>query len=703
MDLFAHPAASQPAVDAVSKGLRGVRLTDDRPMRVRASDYIKFLPDLTAFGVREIDRHLCARLGSQIFSLLDAFIFPQSLGSEASTTSPLDGLALVRFNEARLGTSQGPLISSAVRLSFVMLSLLEPCSLTFLQCCSRLRCLLCWALELLRDSNVAEGQTLRFHPDGGQHIDRLVLAIVLHCHRALQRCALLSRDLTADSSAKTSQRKETHKKYHRRLLRATIELRDVVSTALDGNRELLTTSLSADAFEALNKSLAPGKPAPKEDIAHAFLCSSWVNGFQGNFSKNGIEIPEQISTRPVSTRRRLGRKRLNNEEVTVVEKLAKESSMIISDYDTIITACFEEYLDAQRKWAETDAVRDLEYDGNLAWKRLCEKHHTDAGDVSKAMYARRSGADARWRVIHGKTVIPWKHESYWRLAKHTDRLGRRTLLVQNPTFNNHHDACYDTTLGRDLASRESHSASLKKGLSDVMRRNADAFARSDSVDGPEYRDDESSSLPIVSEEESTDDESATTDAESDAGIQQVIENLPVDEEDEWDKIESEEIKSIDAHGKSDLWARAFIWAESEAVVARFEPVVIVSLQTYVEGKVLLTTHGLYFRQLGEEISVMTKQPVEGNEAVKDRRWRLTRLTEVHGRRYMLRPQALELFFSDSHELLLNFPGGFKERDRFHAKLRNSCRVSPSVSLYCAHSLISFLSYAGTHALVDEVA
>jgi hypothetical protein len=105
---------------------------------------------------------------------------------------------------------------------------------------------------------------------------------------------------------------------------------------------------------------------------------------------------------------------------------------------------------------------------------------------------------------------------------------------------------------------------------------------------------------------------------------------------------------------------------------------IVSLQTFVEGKLLLTTHGLYFHQVGDEIIIMTKEPVDSTESAnsdaKDRRWRLTRLTEVHGRRFMLRPQALELFFSDSHELFLNFPVGNKERDRFHAKLRNSCKV-----------------------------
>ena len=133
--------------------------------------------------------------------------------------------------------------------------------------------------------------------------------------------------------------------------------------------------------------------------------------------------------------------------------------------------------------------------------------------------------------------------------------------------------------------------------------------------------------------------------------------------------------------------QAFVWADGESVIARFEPVMIVSLQSFVEGKILLTTHGLYFHQLGDEINAITKEPMKGSEATevdtKDRRWRLARLTEMHGRRFMLRPQALELFFSDNNELLLNFSGGVKDRDRFHAKLRHNCKVSTFFSNFGA--------------------
>ena len=71
---------------------------------------------------------------------------------------------------------------------------------------------------------------------------------------------------------------------------------------------------------------------------------------------------------------------------------------------------------------------------------------------------------------------------------------------------------------------------------------------------------------------------------------------------------------------------------------------------------------------------------------------------------MLRAQALELFFSDSHELFLNFLEGHKERNRFYAKLRNSCKVScmhPHCTMFYAitHYLLSTL---GTFAILSKV-
>ena len=328
-------------------------------------------------------------------------------------------------------------------------------------------------------------------------------------------------------------------------------------------------------------------------------------------------------------------------------------------------------------------------DGDTTVKRMTEKYKSDGNETAKLFQVRRNGAESRWRTIQHSVSEPWKNEAHWRLARYTDPRGRRTLLVQNRQFNDHKEASYDLIMGKEREKEEAERQRRlreKEELTDVMRRNAEAFIVQDSHDEMDGRDDESSLL-FTSDGESSTDVESSTDADSastDGPNQDSLQGFRLDEaqEEGWDKIDSDEIEDVDADGESDTWAKAFVWADGESVVARFEPVMIVSLQTIVEGKILLSTHGLYFRQIGDEINVITKEPIDeaGGVDSKDKRWRLARLTEIHGRRYMLRPQALELFFSDSHELLLNFPGGAKDRDRFHAKLRNSCKVSRAFCL-----------------------
>ena len=76
---------------------------------------------------------------------------------------------------------------------------------------------------------------------------------------------------------------------------------------------------------------------------------------------------------------------------------------------------------------------------------------------------------------------------------------------------------------------------------------------------------------------------------------------------------------------------------------------------------------------------------------------------------MLRSQALELFFSDSHELLLNFPGGVKDRERFYTKLRHSCKVRLILDFPCSDTFYSMkkimynFNMSGANAVVDTVA
>jgi hypothetical protein len=729
VDLFDYIHYQGSSIDPVSGGLHGIRPSDRYVKGIGAADYAVFLNCPTAAildnsNVSDMDRRLCVTLSAQVLTLLDSFIFPESLNS-AGPSNQFDGLALVRFSEARLGSSQGPLISSAIRLSILLLALLEPCGVTFLQCASRLRCLLCWALELLREHSASDGQHLTFHEEGESHMDRLILVVTLHCHRALGRCSALLWEIESATAEISFHSKDGHKKFYRRLLRVALELREVVSTAFRGRNDILRATMSTEAYEALKMSLegdALSEKMSKESVVREFLSSPWITGFADTVIRQELSIPEQVSmeTIPLSSDQALNP---HSQGFCALEKLSFESKCIVSDFESAINSCFEEYLQAQRTWAETDAVRDLEYDGDSTSKRLFENCKLDAVEVAKAANLRRCLTDGRWRALECKVIEPWCNASHWKLARFTDIRGRRTLMVQNRDFNDHSAASYDLALGKEQEKEELERQNrllAKKDLSDVMRRNAAAFIVDD-VQSINSKDDGSSQLR--SDGDSTAEIESSTDGEScgnaDAVMLQEISIhdalLPCDDQDEeWDKVDTEEIIDVDVDGGTDSWAKAFVWATGESVVARFEPVMIISLQSLVEGKLLLTTHGIYFHQLGEEINSITKEPInkstDGPDSdSKDRRWRLTRLTEIHGRRFMLRPQALELFFCDKNELLLNFAGGVKDRDRFHAKLRHSCKVStnyfismdsPTMNSHLI-SLILF-HFVGSYVVVVEI-
>jgi hypothetical protein len=717
VDLFAYNKHRASAIDSVSGGLHGIRLSEIRLQGASSLQYLKMLGDCDGVSMsaaslasedarQEIDRRLCVTLAAQVLTLLDAFIFPESLDTSLPA-SQIHGLALVRNSEPRLGAAQGPLMASAIKLSFLLMSTLEPCSVRMLQCVSRLRCLMQWALDLIRESSSQAGATPSAFQEKIASMDRLLLAVVLHSHRALGRCAALLSELESSSSENFGG-KDAQKKHYRRLVRVALELRNVVSTAYRGRNNVIKISLSTEAVEELRSSLegssggnhrSPPKEATAKEFLTAakdFLGSQWVARFQDVEIRGDLSVPEQVTMGSISLN---GGEADGSQGFVSIEKLANESSVVQADFEKAIDSSFEGYLETQRKWAETENVRDLEYEGDTTTKKLSEKHEKDVTDMLKEANTRRHGADNRWNGIHRKAVSSWLGESHFKLGEFPDLFGRRTLLVQNRNFNSHKDAAYDTSTGPASAERSSASKGESE-LTDLIRRNAEAFTVNDAM----VLDDDS--MLQSSDDSSVTDQESSNDEDS-LGSSHEIDPKEYDEE--WDKIDTEEIKHVDAHGDVDGWARAFIWSEHESVVARFEPVMIVSLQSYVEGKILLTTHGLYFKSTGSEINIMTRKPIEGTESgapeAKDRRWRLSRLTEIHGRRYLQRQQAVELFFSDCHELYLNFPRGSKERDRFHAKLRNSCKVRnvPKFLLSrCIHLMLLF-SLSGAYAVVTKVA
>ena len=686
-ELFDYRNLEASAIDKISGGLNGIRLPDTGLPAVTAQEYRIFV-EATGTAIsepeakeREIYRRMSVNLASQVLSLLDAFIFPDSLDASLPQ-SQIHGLDLVRNCEPRLA-AQGPLIASAIRLSLLLICHLEPCGMKLLQCASRLRCLLHWALELIREATALEGYSAAFHKLTAP-LDRLVLAIVLQCHRTLGRCSALLSEIEATSYDKYFQSKDSQKKYYRRLLRVSLELRDVVSACFRGRNEVLRTSLTSTAYDALHDSLetpaTPSKNVSKESLVRSFLLNGWVTGFQDVISRGGYAVPEQVE---VGEGVQTSSNPPTLQGVLAIRELYDESGAILDDFEKALNNCFQKYLQAQKKWAETDLVRELEYQGDETVKKLAGKHPTDLTDAIRATAVRSLGANSRWQGIQRKVADPWNISAHWVLARHTDRLGQRVLLVRNRDFDSHEEASYELMLGKEREKEEkAREARLrqKEQLAEVMRRNTEAIVPYDAREyiGGDDDDDDSAPANDSDTESSVDLTEPSEDGDDTALFDGTRESGGPAPEEDWDKIEAEDLED-------DAWARAFIWSDFESVVARFESVTIVTLRSLVEGKLLLTSHGLYFRQVGEEISVMklsSGEPNGNSDASRsagsegnDRRWRLTRLTEVLGRRYMLRSQALELFFSDSHELFLNFAGGTKERDRFHAKLRNSCKVS----------------------------
>lgn len=642
--------------DPVSGGILGIRLPEATIDAVSSAHYIKMVE--TEIKGEDRCRRFSVQIAAQTLSLLDAFIFPDLLDASLPV-SQLHGLALVRSNEARLGTSQGPILAGLIRLSLVLLCSLEPCSVKVLQCCSRLRCFLHWALELIHESVALAGYSAAFH-DLTAPLDRLVLSIVLHCQRALGRCAALLSGLEAPSRKRYFRDEETRRRNEKRLLRVSFELREIVLTAYKGRNEVLRAALSCKNFEALQESLeyrtiadALSSKYGSRDV-RCFLKSSWITSHQEIDVHSEVSATEQVSNSQAHE------KTSSHRGLLAVTEIMAESSQMVIEFTSALDDAFNLYLEDQKNWAETDLVRDLEFEGDIVAKRLSLCYKNSVADTSRSLTERSQGAANRLDVVNRQVAELWTSQSsHWLFPKYTDCLGRRILLTRNRDFNDHEDASYELMLGyeREKAEKEREESlerqeeNERKKLLDVVKRNA-AFVpygpnteEDEELDAEENIESSSQLLPLKDHDEASAEEDNFVDHEQQA----------IEEED------------------TDSWAKSFVWVATEAIVARFENIALVELRTITEGKLLLTTHGLYFKCTGNVINTITKSCSEADNSTL--RWRLNRLTEAHGRRFMLRAQAIELFFADGVELFLNFSNGTRERDKFYAKLRNSCKVS----------------------------
>ena len=715
-DLFDYRKQHASAIDEISGGLHGIRFPSGGLLPgIAASEAVIQSSSDThdSYGSsgqrgneRDSYRRASVILATQLLSLVDAFIFPDALDSSTSS-SQLHGLALVRSTEPRLGRAQGPLLASLLRLSLLVIAHLEPSSVTFLQCCSRLRCFFLWTLELIRETVASDGQSSAFNKATGM-LDRLTLAVVLQCHRTLSRCSAVLIEIESSPDDTYFANSDERQKNYGRLLRGTQELREILLAAFRGRNEVLRSGLSLEAYEALRAGLEePEKKSryqrrrhgesklrlsqkkkgstSKEEVLRSFIANTWITGFHDvELLEGGCAIPEQVANGQIYKN-----KAASNQGYEAIEQLAEESRAIIKDYSACLNAPFELYCEEQRKWADTDAVRDLEYNGDLAVKRLCSRHRSDLAEALRFISLREQVAKKKFEAVHRNVCEPWKGGLNWQLAKHTDRLNRRILLSPNRYFDQHEQASYELLLVKE---RERVKAVREE------REKRNSLIGNDGV---------GSKVDHKGKESLDASEMAAAIQRASQGIipmKEALANLDDDEEEIVGEAEEEPItsadtaKDIDEAGDqflgaeegdmdddyvnvdddTDSWANFFVWAEGERSVLRLPSVEIVSLQTITKGELLLTTHCLYFHTTGGEMNVMTKETNQVANAKRDNgngdlRWRLNRLKEVHGRRYILRAQALELFFADTHELFINFKGGTRERDKFYSKLR-SCKV-----------------------------
>ena len=222
------------------------------------------------------------------------------------------------------------------------------------------------------------------------------------------------------------------------------------------------------------------------------------------------------------------------------------------------------------------------------------------------------------------------------------------MLEANNEFDDHEDASYQDGLERDREKAERERAERKKKQEEMVRRAA-LKAGGESMDEVEEADDEEG---------------------EGGGGNGGEEDESKEGDDDFYLVQNDDSRDEFA------WAtQGFKWEKKERVVMVSE-VIVVGPSVSVRGNMLLTNYAIYFhpeKQLGKDVETTGR-------AGDDVRWKLDRIVSVYGRRYILRPQAVEIFFANVNEVFMSFEGGVKMRDKFFSKLRNlNCPMLKTMS------------------------
>ena len=220
-----------------------------------------------------------------------------------------------------------------------------------------------------------------------------------------------------------------------------------------------------------------------------------------------------------------------------------------------------EYLEKQRKWADTGAVRDLEFEGDTLLTTLSGMYKSDRKTLSKDLAELSTTANLQWRAIEDKSRHIRELPLHWKLSTFTDNCGRRILLVPNLAYDSHESSRYDsmTGQGHEPEEKENKERMLQSELSDLMKRNAEALTSYDEILALEDDNDDERKEDCDKKEEDESFLHPETEFSPDT--------LPI----EPPTIEStkNELSTEEINNDGDEWAKAFVWGDEESIVARY--------------------------------------------------------------------------------------------------------------------------------------
>ena len=160
----------------------------------------------------------------------------------------------------------------------------------------------------------------------------------------------------------------------------------------------MKAALSSEAIEELRSSLegssagarrsSSKEVAAKEflNAAKDFLGSRWVTRFQDVEIRGDLSVPEQVTMDTIVLD---GDGEAGPTGIVAIEKLAEESKTIQNDFEKAVDSSFGGYLESERKWTDTENVRDLECEGDATRKKMSDKQETDVVDVAVEASNRR--------------------------------------------------------------------------------------------------------------------------------------------------------------------------------------------------------------------------------------------------------------------------------------------------------------------------